>query len=96
MAFDPTCLDGAVEFGKLGDGEVVASICGFSLKIPDIFPPISINLPSLEDLLPKLPFPKLSFALSCDPNNPIDITAGLEFGGGRLPCQLPDQDNEVA
>lgn len=96
MAVDPKCLDAGVEFGKIGEGKVLASICGFSLKIPDIpIPPVSIRLPSLADLLPKIPIPTLSFALSCDPTKPIDITAGLPFGGGRIPCVLPDPDEEA-
>lgn len=95
MAVDPACLDAGVEFGAIGEGEVVASICGFSLALPDIpIPPIKVTLPPIDLLLPKLPFPKLNFVLSCSPDKPIDITAGLEFGGGRVPCVISSDDDE--
>lgn len=95
MAVDPKCLAPSVEFGKLGESKVVASVCGFGIKIPNIpIPPISIALPDILSLIPKIPFPKFAFALTCDPNNPIDITAGLEFGGGRIPCADPPSDPE--
>lgn len=85
MAIPAACLPGAsVEFGKIGDGELKASLCEFSLKLPSFpFPPaFSIKIP----FPPPFPFPKFSFALSCDPSKPIDITAGIEFGGGRQAC----------
>ncbi len=93
MAVDPKCLAPSVDFGKIGEGAVAASICGFSLKIPRIpIPPVSIALPDITALLPKLPIPKLSFALTCDLNNPIDITASIPFGGGRIACVDPTND----
>lgn len=93
MAVDPKCLAPSVGFGKIGDGNVVASICGFSLKIPKIpIPPFTVQLPPITLLLPKLPIPKFAFALTCDLNNPIDITADIPFGGGRLSCGDPPND----
>lgn len=50
----------------------------FTLKLPDItFPP---------------PLPTFNFAwnLSCDPKKPIDIQAGLSWGGGRTPKYAKD------
>lgn len=67
-----------------------ASLCEFRLKLPSftfgfVLPPIPFP--------PTLPFPKFGFELSCDPSNPIDISAGLEFGGGRIACFEVDQDS---
>jgi hypothetical protein len=91
MAFDPACLDAGVDFGSLEGGEIKASLCEFSLKFPNIKIPPEFTLPEIP-FPPPLPIPKLSFELSCDPNKPIDITAGLKFGGGRIPCVMPDPD----
>ena len=86
MAIDPRCLPGAsLEFGKVGDAELKADLCSFSFKLPSIpFPPkFSFKIPLFAF---PFPIPKFSFQLSCDPSKPIDITAGLEFGGGRISC----------
>lgn len=93
MAVDPKCLDASIDFGGVGEGEVVASICGFDLTLPDIDIPPKFFLPSI-DFPPPFPIPKLAFSLTCDPDKPIDITAGIEFGGGRIPCYVPNEDDE--
>lgn len=95
MAFDPACLDASVDFGDASGGEIKASLCDFSLKLPNIKIPPSFKLPPLP-FPPPLPIPKLSFTLSCDLNKPIDISAGLKFGGGKIPCSIPDPDAEEA
>ena len=95
MAIDPACLDAGVDFGSLDGGDVTASLCEFSLKLPNIKIPPVFNLPPIP-FPPPFPIPKLSFTLSCDLNKPIDISAGLPFGGGKIPCVLPDPDEEVA
>ena len=91
MAIDPACLPGAsLEFGKIGDASLTASICDFSFRLPSIpFPPaFSFNIPLFG-----IPFPKIkfSFGLTCDPANPIDITTGLAWGGGRQACFETEQ-----
>lgn len=82
-----------VEFGKIGEGKTVASICGFDIKIPSFpFPP-KLTISGIP-FPPPFPFPKFGFALSCDPKKPIDITAGLKWGGGRISCV--DQEQQAA
>lgn len=63
--------------------ELNASLCEFSLKLPSFS--FGFVLPSIP-FPPVLPLPKFGFELSCDPSKPIDISAGLEFGGGRIAC----------
>lgn len=94
MAVDPKCLEPSVEFGSPGEATVVASICGFSLGLPKFPIPPKLKLPALP--IPPLPIPRLSFQLTCDPNKPIDVSAGLSFGGGKLPCSDPNPDDEEA
>ncbi len=94
MPLDPKCLDASVDFGSLSGGEIKAEICNFSLKLPNIEIPPTFKLPPLP-FPPPLPIPKLSFSLSCDPSKPIDISAGLSFGGGKIPCSLPDPYDTV-
>ena len=68
-----------------------ANPCEFSLKLP--IPKLNIKLPSIP--LPKIPLPifNFDFSLSCSLDNPIDVTAGLKFGGGRVTCF--DTDSEA-
>ncbi len=93
MAVDPKCLDVGVEFGAVGSFEVTAEICNFSLHVPNIPLPPQFILPAI-DFPPPLPIPKVSFALSCDPNKPIDLSAGIAFGGGRIPCTIPSDEDD--
>lgn len=76
--------------------ELNASICNFSFKLPSLS--FGFSLPSLSLVLPKisLPFiiPSFSFSLNCDLSNPIDVSAGLEYGGGRVSCFEPSPDKE--
>ncbi len=98
MAFDPKCLDASVDFGSFNPDDIsltVASVCDFKLRIPNLPIPPKFKLPPIP-FPPPLPIPKLSFTLSCDLNKPIDISAGLKFGGGKIPCVLPNPDEEVA
>lgn len=92
MAVDPKCLQAGVEFGAIGSFDVSAQICNFSRKLPNIPLPPQFILPDI-DFPPKLPIPKFSFALSCDPNKPIDLSAGIAWGGGRISCTIPGDDD---
>ena len=96
MAIDPKCLDNVganVDFG--GGAFKVASVCDVTIKLPKFpLPPVFV-LPPIP-FPPPLPIPKFSFGLSCNLKDPIDITAGLSFGGGRLPCGLANQDDQAA
>jgi len=60
---------------------VNASLCNFSIKLPSFKVGFNFALPAFA-----LPFPKFGFALSCDPSAPISVSAGLEFGGGKVAC----------
>ena len=71
-----------------GEDEV-AGPCGLSLKIPTFT--FGFSLPPIE-FPPAIPFPVFGFALSCNPSDPIDITAGLEYGGSRVPRFEADPD----
>lgn len=67
-----------------------ASLCGF--KFP---PPFTLTL---AFKLPKIPFPTLpipyvQLGLSCDLNNPINISAGVADGGGRTANAPPNPDD---
>lgn len=73
--------------------ELNANPCEFSIKIP--FPSFTLNLPAI-------PFPpsflllfNLSLSLTCSLDNPIDVSGGIAFGGGRTPTFDPDPDNIV-
>lgn len=72
--------------------EINASPCSFSFKLPSFsfsfsfkfkFPPFDI------------PIPRFRLAISCDLSKPIDVSAGLEFGGGRVALfdTSPDDDD---
>jgi hypothetical protein len=68
---------------SFNDPSVNASVCNFQFKLPSfafgfVLPPIPFP--------PTLPFPKFGFELSCRLPNPINVSAGLEFGGGRIAC----------
>lgn len=69
--------------------EVNAQICGFSIRLPKFS--ISFLLPAIN-FPPKLPIPRFSLQLTCDPSNPIDVSAGLGYGGGRTSNADPDPD----
>ena len=70
--------------------ELNASPCEFRIKIP--IPTFSLQIPAIQ--LPSLPIPvfSLSLAISCSLDNPIDLSGGLEWGGGRKPKFDPDPD----
>jgi hypothetical protein len=79
----PCGLGSAGATGEFGAPSLNADICEFSLKLPSFS--FGFVLPSIP-FPPVLPFPKFGFELSCKLPNPIDISAGLEFGGGRIAC----------
>lgn len=72
--------------------KTIALPCGINISIP--IPNISFTLPSLALILPALPSIGFSLKLSCDLSNPIDITGGISFGGGRKSNAPPDPDND--
>jgi|SRR5208282_410025 len=70
-----------------------ASVCGLSLGLPKFT--LGFKLPSLS-FPPAIPIPFIAFKLSCNPTNPVDVTAGLKlpFGGGRPNNAPPDPDDQ--
>ncbi len=76
---------------KFGKPDLNASPCNFTFKLPSFtfgfnfsfkFPPFDI------------PIPRFRLAISCDLSNPVDVSAGLDFGGGRLSCSDPSPDDD--
>lgn len=68
-----------------------ASVCGFALALPRfkfgfVLPPFAFP--------PAIPLPFSAYKLSCDLNNPVDISAGLKlpFGGKRSANNDADPD----
>ncbi len=70
---------------------VKAIPCGFCISLPKFS--LSFLLPkfSFPPLIP-IPFLGLSLTLSCDLSKPISVSAGIRFGGGRVPNHDRDAD----
>jgi hypothetical protein len=70
----------------------IAELCGF--KIP-------FFLFSLGFVLPPIPFPfpipkfRLSLGLNCSLTNPLNVSAGIDSGGGRVSNSDPDPDLQL-
>jgi hypothetical protein len=88
----PAAQDAASASAGFSEGPPVASLCGFS--IPGLRFKFGVKLPGLFAFPPKLPFPHIGFGLSCSTDNPLNITAGVSYGGGRTSNGLPDPDND--
>jgi hypothetical protein len=71
-------------------GTPVVSLCGFTL------PSFSISVLLQLAIKIKFTFPPpfiLAIGINCDLNNPLVITAGIPFGGGRVGTFDPDPDD---
>lgn len=72
--------------------EINASPCNFSFTLPSFT--FGINLPPFKFPPFELPIPRFKLMISCDLSKPVDVSAGVSFGGGRAsnndPC--PDDD----
>ncbi len=63
--------------------ELNANPCEFSFKLPSFaFPPFD------------LPIPHFKLTLTCDLSAPINISAGIEPGGGRSSNNDPSPDDD--
>lgn len=62
---------------------ISAEACKLEIKLPSFS--FGFVLPSIP-FPPVLPFPKFGFKLSCKLPVAIDVSAGLEFGGGKVAC----------
>ena len=69
----------------------VASLCGFKLPV------FVFSLGFKQPTIFPLPFPEfaLSLGLNCSLENPIDVSAGVKFGGGRVSNADPDPDQQL-
>jgi hypothetical protein len=67
--------------------------CDFSITLPSFAVFFGFSLPDIP-FPPALPLPVLGFTLSCDPAKPVDVTAGLSYGGGRVARFDPDPDKD--
>ncbi len=72
--------------------EINASPCEFRFKLPAFT--FGFTLPDIP-FPPPLPIPHLSLSHSCDLSKPIDVSAGISFGGGRTSNapSSPDDDD---
>lgn len=71
------------------EGPPVASLCGFA--IPSFLFKLSFNLPAIS-FPPPLPSFFIALGLNCSLNNPLDVSAGVPYGGGRQASFDPDPD----
>ncbi len=74
------------------DSKPAASLCGFKIPLPYIKFGLNLPLPSIK-LPPFPPTIKLSIGINCSLSNPVNFSAGLEWGGGRQGSFEPDQDD---
>jgi hypothetical protein len=72
-------------------GPPVAQLCGF--KLPSFVPKFSFSLPGGLSFPPKLPTFPVQIGLNCNASNPLNVSAGLSWGGGRVSSGDPDADD---
>jgi hypothetical protein len=88
---NPGSSPGVSADAGFSDSKPAASFCGFKIPLPYL--KFALNLPAIK--LP--PFPpkiKLSLGINCSLSNPVNFSAGLEWGGGRQGKHDPDPDDE--
>jgi hypothetical protein len=73
------------------DSKPAASLCGFKIPLPYL--KFGLNIPNPFKLPPFPPKIKLSLGINCSLSNPVDFSAGLEWGGGRKGTRDPDPDD---
>lgn len=71
---------------------MAVELCGFALPFPYLG--INIRIPNIP-FPPELPSFLLAFGLNCDLDNPIDVTAGVGYGGGRVAGYDSSPDDNV-
>ncbi len=87
---DLSNADADVSFSK---PTLNANPCNFSFTLPSFT--VTLVLPTIP-FPPPLPFPipSFEFKLSCSLDQPISVSAGLTWGGGKIPCFEPSPDEE--
>lgn len=88
---------GKIELGlELQEFKPSLEFCGFKL---------ALTIPGLSFKLPTINFPPqidlfisfdLALGINCNLENPLNVTGGVKFGGGRKPNADPDPDDEYA
>lgn len=71
-------------------GPPALSLCGFAL--PTFRLAFTLKLPNLP-FPPPLPFFNFSLSLNCDLSNPLSVSGGLSYGGGRVASFDSDPDD---
>lgn len=72
--------------------ELNASPCSFEFKLPNFV--FGFTLPPFKFPPFDIPIPRFRLAISCDLSKPIDVSAGLDFGGGREATLDPSPDDD--
>lgn len=83
---------GAGASASFDEPELNAEPCEFKFKLPSFT--FGFTLPPIKFPPFEIPIPRLRLALSCDLSKPIDVSAGLEFGGGRVAEFDPSPDDD--
>ena len=84
----------AIVKSDFDSGAVEAEGCSIKIALPTWT--LGFKIPPIP-FPPPLPIPRLSLVLSCDPSKPLDVSAGVEWGGGRKSQvdKSPDDDEEL-
>lgn len=69
-----------------------ASPCAFKVVLP--LPKFSLNFPAIPFPPPFLPKFNLHLAITCSLDKPVDVSGGVSFGGGRIPCFEESPDDQ--
>lgn len=73
------------------DSPPAASLCGFKIPMPSFN--FGLNLPNPLKIPAFPPKVVLAIGINCDASNPLDFSAGLPWGGGRVGTRDPDPDD---
>lgn len=87
-----TSSNGASATASFEKPTLNASKCTFEFKLPSFT--FGFKLPSFKFPPFDLPIPRFKLAISCDLSNPIDVSAGLAYGGGREANADPSPDDD--
>lgn len=84
----PDVQDAVKLVAGFAPGPPVASLCGF--KLPTFLFILALLLPAFK--FPPFTIPSFNFSLSlnCDLSNPLNLTADVAWGGGRVANYDPD------
>ncbi len=73
------------------DSPPAAQLCGFKIPRPSFSFSLNISNPlKIPAFPPKL---VLAIGINCDASNPLDFSASLPWGGGRIGTRDPDPDD---